>query len=373
MAAGLASSLLPGQLRPLRARRLRRGGDSLHHRPPHRYPSRSFCSVWVLTIDFLRRLFGGGRPDAQRETESLGDVGAAELPVVGNDEEVLEVAHPPAVPSCPSCGRLLDPAPVRTRLCPHCRQRVIVRQIDGRRVLLTEGALVVFKAERQREVDERTWDGDRRRWLVLARHVGAPEGQIARLSAAPSSSTAAEASRKLYVTNASRAVRAARRLRQWEKVAAISREQAAALFAASGSTCPPDDEVVALHREWSVAALRSLVDFGTQVELASMGCCAICARDDGQVFRIAAELRKQRLPHEGCAKGLCGCDWLPLPEAKARKRRVRRHQSRRSAVGVTPEGPEPADGAEPGPERGLATAADSSRVVEGPSPEGLSR
>ncbi len=247
-------------------------------------------------------------------------------------DAALEAAPSAGPSACPYCARLLEPVPTRSRLCPHCRQRVIVRRVQGRQVLLTEGAVVVFEAERQREIDERTWDGERRRWLALAKRVGAPEGRIARLSALPSSRRAVEASRQLSVASAGRAIRSARRLGQWDRVAALSREQAAALFAASDSTCPPDDEVLALHRAWSVAALRSLTGFGTQVELASTNCCAICERDDGHVFRIAEELRRQRLPHEGCPKGLCGCEWLPLPDAKARKRRVRGGRTRRPTV-----------------------------------------
>jgi hypothetical protein len=232
--------------------------------------------------------------------------------------------------ACPYCGALLDPAPERERLCPRCRRRILVRRVDGRRVLLTQEALGVFESERDRETKERTWTSERRRWLALAKGVSAPVNRVARLLAAPPSEAVVVASKDLYLAAAERAVRTARRDKRWDSVASIRREQAAALYRASGSAIPPPDAVVTLHRAWSAAALRSFVGFAGQVELVATGCCAVCERDNGRAFRIAAELRAQRLPHEGCPKGLCPCDWWPLPDSKARGRRVRRRASPRA-------------------------------------------
>lgn len=229
--------------------------------------------------------------------------------------------------ACPYCAVLLDPPPVRARLCPRCRRRIVVRRIDGRLVLFTEEAVAVYEAEREREAKERTWNSERRIWLGLAKGVSAPENRVARLVAAPTSEAVVVASKDLYLAAAERAVRTARRDKRWDKVASIRREQAAALYRASGSAIPPPDEVVALHRAWSEAALRSHGGFGRQVELVAAGCCAICARDNGRTFRISAELRGQRLPHAGCPKGLCQCDWWPLPDSKGRGPRVRRRTS----------------------------------------------
>jgi hypothetical protein len=199
-------------------------------------------------------------------------------------------------------------------------------------VLLTKEALAVFEAQRERETNERAWTGERRRWLAMANGVSAPENRVARLASAPLSEAVVAASKDLYLVAAERAVRTARRDKRWEEVARIRREQAAAMYRASGSAMPPPDEVVMLHRAWSAAALRSLAGFGNQVELVAVGCCAVCERDNGRAFRITAELRAQRLPHEGCPKGLCPCDWWPLPGAKARARRV----GHRASPGASP-------------------------------------
>jgi len=275
---------------------------------------------------------------------------------------------------------LLDPAPEHGRLCPRCRRRIIVRRVAGRLVLLTEEALEVFEAEREREGKKHTWITERDRWLALARGVSAPPNRIARLGAMPPSEAVVEASKNLYLAAAEHAVRTARRDKHWDEVARIRREQAAALFHASGSPIPPSEEVVALHREWSAAALHSLAGSGAQVELVAGGCCTICKRDDGRAFRIVDELWTQRLPHAGCSKGLCQCDWWPVPDAKTGGPRVRRRTAPHAAPAAAPAldsaaAPEPA--AEPAPAVELGTAGDvepepeaAAEPAPGAAPEG---
>lgn len=288
----------------------------------------------------------------------------AERATVDSESVVPSESRPtPAAPgrrevaACPYCAVLLDPAPERGRLCPRCRRPIVVRRVDGRRVLLTKEALDVFEAERDRETRARIWTSERRRWLALANGVSAPDNRIARLGAAPPSEAVVAASRDLYLAAAERAVRSSRRAKRWEQVARIRRAQAAALYRASGFAIPPPDEVVALHRAWSEAALRSLVRFGTKVELVAAGCCATCRSDDGRAFRIAVELRAQRLPHGGCPKGLCQCDWWPVPDAKARVRLARRRPSPRDSAVPAPVadptvGPASAGESDPASERG---------------------
>ena len=241
-------------------------------------------------------------------------------------------ARPGASAACPYCGVLLDPAPERGRLCPRCRRKIVVRRAEGRLVLLTEEAVDVFEGERERETKERAWTVEQRNWLGLAKSVSAPEDRIARLSAARPSEAVVVAARELYLVTAERGVRTAKREKRWEEVARIRRAQAAALYRASGSAVPPPEDVVALHREWSVAALRFHAGIGAQVELVAAGCCTTCGRDNGRAFAISAELRGQRLPHAGCPKGLCPCDWWPLPGQKPRAKRARRRDPGQSGT-----------------------------------------
>jgi hypothetical protein len=340
---------------------------------PRGFPQARQCGSLVphgtdlpeAVISFLRHFLGGTRPDAGAHDRPDGDVHAPSsepgaAPVAGHPAPAADsgpptsAAHPtpakavrrPAAAACPYCAVLLDPPPERGRLCPRCRRPIVVRRVDGRRVLLTRDAVEVFTEERSRQVHEHELISARRHWLALAAGVSAPEKRVARLESSLPSSAVVVSSRELYLRSAEQAVRAAKREKRWREVARVRHEQAAVLYREAGTPKPPPDDILALHRAWSDAALRALVGFGPMAELVSSGCCRICNKDDERQFRIAAELKEQRLPHAGCPKGLCGCDWAPLPRHAARSRRV----PKRPARPAQPTPPEPAaatDDAEP--------------------------
>jgi hypothetical protein len=272
-------------------------------------------------MDLVRRLFGS------RGRGTGGD--APPAPVPGESGLAVTEADPPGPPAaietaglpCPSCGTLLDPPPPRNRLCPRCREPIVVRRIDGRTALLTESAVQVFEAERRRGSDEASWTAARDGWLGLARDRGASPARRDRLASARISADVVRKSRDLYLSAAEKSVRDATRERRWGEVGHIRREQAAALYRDAGAPVPPPDEIVGLHRAGMIAVLRSLTPAVRQAELVSPGCCPACRKDDGAVFRIADEVRRGRLPHAGCPKGLCGCDWWPAAVEPVRRRR----------------------------------------------------
>jgi hypothetical protein len=279
-----------------------------------RHPGRARQRTEVVQIAFLRWLLGLDRSDK-------------------NVAVPVEVAPPPPQPpasapvtrvACPNCGVVLDPPPDHTRLCPRCRRRIVVRHAEGRAIYLTEAAVEVFEAERQHAIDELTWTRERHRWLHLARLAGAPADRRRHVAAAPLTAAAVQSSRTLYLVAAERAVRAARRDKHWEDVARIRRRQAAALFEEAGASPPPADEIVTLYREGVAATLRALAAVSREAELVGASCCPACRADNERVFRIADELRTPRLPHAGCPRGLCMCDWWPAMRNPATKRRRRR-------------------------------------------------
>lgn len=201
----------------------------------------------------------------------------------------------------------------------------MVRRVDRRTVYLTAGAVEVFDAERKRDAEELA-NGERRRgWLRLATSVGAPAARTTKLEASAPTTASVDAARGLYVSTVEAAVRAARKERRWIDLWRMRREQAAALYADAGSPVPPPEDIVALQRDALLGVLRSFGAKAKVVELVSAGCCRICRADDERVFRIVDELRTPRLPHEGCPKGICGCDWwLTTPEPKRKRRRTKR-------------------------------------------------
>ena len=225
----------------------------------------------------------------------------------------------------------------------------MVRHSEGRAIFLTQAAVEVFESERQRKIDEQTWTRERRYWLHLGRLTGAPADRRRRLAGAPLTAASVKAARALYLLAAERAVRAARRDKRWDEVAQVRRRQAAALFLEAGGNPPPADDIVALHQEGAAATLRKIAEVSGEAELVGASCCPACRADNGRIFRISDELRTPRLPHAGCPRGLCACDWWPVVRSAATKRRRHRATPVLPAPAAAGDGTArpPADGASP--------------------------
>jgi hypothetical protein len=236
----------------------------------------------------------------------------------------------PAAIACPSCARLVDPPPVRNRRCPHCREMIVVRRTGGRTVYLTEAAVEVFEAQRRREANVAAWTAARAERLRLARTVRAPDDRRQRIAAKPIGEEVVAEARTLYLSAATKAAQAARRAGNLDDVARIGRERAWALYQEAGSPVPPPEEIAKLHADAMMALLRSLRVMGTHAEVVGGTCCPACRRDDGRAFAIADELRTPRLPHAGCPRGLCPCEWWVGGTPK-KKRTRRKHAATPSA------------------------------------------
>ncbi len=294
----------------------------------------------MAPIGFLRWLLGQDRSDVQvvQPTEDSVSTPAPEEP-----------APIPAV-ACPNCGVALEPPPEHSRHCPSCRHPIVVRHLDGRAVYLTEAAVAIFEAERRRGLDEETWTRERKHWLHLARLSGAPADRRRRLATQRSTAASVAASRNLYLGAAERAVRAARRAKRWDEVAQIRRRQASELFAETGGRLPPSDEVVDLYREGVAATLRKIAELGREAELVGASCCSACRADNERIFRITDELRTPRLPHAGCPRGLCACDWWPaVNNTRPRRARARAAPASHAASGGAAAAP---TAGEPAPDTG---------------------
>ena len=273
-------------------------------------------------MSFLRRVFARtGRDEGVRTQPDPPPDDDSESALAATTPEPIEIPAP-VLAACPSCGYRLDPPPKRDRRCPSCRLRIVVRRTEGRLVYLTEDAVVVFDRERQRIEDELRWTTERDGWLALATSVDATPARVTHLAEAPLTGDVVDAARELYVTAADHSVRTARGAKDWNDVARIRREEAAVLFQSAGNPIPPPDEIAALHREGMLAVLRAFAVAYKDVELVGAGCCKPCRVGDGKAFKIIDELKTPRLPHEGCPKGLCACEWwFAMPGPKTRRRR----------------------------------------------------
>ncbi len=230
----------------------------------------------------------------------------------GRASRPINPATPPKVApaaSCPYCALVLEPPPTASRRCTGCLQRIVVKRVDARAVYLTEAALLIFDAERRRAASSVRLGRERDRWLRLATAAGAPAERVARLSGARLTEDGVSAARSLYTSAVDRAFRAAKRDLDWERAARIRRDNATELYRIAGSPTPPPADILALFREGVAAELRGIAEISRDAELVSAGCCDMCRSDDHRIFRIGAELRLPRLPHDGCPRGLCRCRW----------------------------------------------------------------
>jgi hypothetical protein len=199
--------------------------------------------------------------------------------------------------------------------------------MDGITVYLTEGAVLVFEAERRRVLNSARWTRDRDRWLQLASAAGASPERQAQLASARLSDDVVAAARKLYLTAVDRAFRAARAEGDWDRAASLRRDEAAVLYRDAGSPTPPPAEVLAIFREGVTAELRGVAEISRDAELLSARCCDACRADDRLVVRISAELRTPHLPHAGCPRGLCHCHWDLATHARTTMRRYLRRRA----------------------------------------------
>jgi hypothetical protein len=249
---------------------------------------------------------------------------------------------------CPYCALPLDPPPTSDRRCTRCRQRIIVRRVaSGLVVHLTEAALAVFDAERTREANIERWTSERRKWLELAGSAGASVHRVERLERSAASEESVQAARAFYLATVDHAVQEAVRRDLWEVAAQLRRGQAIALHRLAGRQVPPGREIRDLYREAAMIELRGIAGMARTAAVVGPRCCDVCRADDGTPRRVAAELRRARLPHEGCTKGLCRCRWDLSPRDV---RMVQRYLVRTGRLIVEAEWPDPARDTHPIPE-----------------------
>jgi len=234
---------------------------------------------------------------------------------------------PTAPAFCPYCALFLVPPPETSRPCVRCERLIVVKRVEGHLVFLTEAAIEVFEAERRRSADLERWTSERVQWLKLAIGLDPNAEDVDRLGSAPISEEAVVSARNLCLAIVDRRLRDLELEERWEEASDLGHEQAAVMHRLAGSPVRPPDDVIAIHRRAASADLRWIARVAKEAELDGAACCSTCQADNGRTSQIEAELETPRLPHEGCPKGLCRCQW----DLTARdKEMLRRYLTRRS-------------------------------------------
>ena len=203
---------------------------------------------------------------------------------------------------CPYCGLRIDPAPARSRRCPHCKERIVVRtrRSDGAKLLLTEAAAAEFDQDRRLEAERNEAIRRSANIGVTREHFAKAERDLARKFGF------AQPRDVFWMLANEAAVRAMKR-GEWHALSMIYWEQARQLYEEGK---PHLD----LARQASKASLQVFVQGGyvRNVEIVC-NCCAQCQRDAGRKMALADAVRELPIPHETCDNdGWCICLWVPI-------------------------------------------------------------
>jgi hypothetical protein len=172
----------------------------------------------------------------------------AATPVAGR--AATAIAGPTMLAYCPSCATELDSLPRSTRRCARCKQRIVVRHVGPRTVLLTEAALPVFEAEQRRQAEARHLAGLRDHWLLLALASGAPHDRIARAASEEATEGRVVAARAIYLAAVERSFERATHEGRWEDAARIRYDEALVLHGYVGAPLPSEVDGPAAPVGW---------------------------------------------------------------------------------------------------------------------------
>lgn len=217
------------------------------------------------------------------------------------------------VTACPYCGIVLDPPPTRSRKCPECGDKIVVRtdRETGEKLYLTSEAVARFDAARTvasarkkaiRRIDwmgltEADYDS---KALELAEKWGTP----------PSPGD-------VYWTLANEQVHRLGDPRQsgyemqqiYSGMAQHLREEGR-----------PHEHLQRQAHHARLAYERAKIEGFLQendqmwpVQVLGNACCEACELLDGRTYTFEQALQEMPLPPEKCTRGWCNCSWGNVP------------------------------------------------------------
>lgn len=210
----------------------------------------------------------------------------------------------PQVAACPHCGVVLDPPPARSRRCPECRERIVVRteKVVNRKLYLTPEGAEAFDAEKAA-------DAERAKIIRRVAKIGYGMADFDRVFADLKSESGADpnAGDVFWRLANSRKVEQETQA-EWLGLTSTCREMAQYLHGEGHDS-------IGMLREAARAELcRAAEDpFTTQVEIISHQPCQACGVDDRKRFTVSVAQAEERLPHLNCDQHLCQCWYRSLP------------------------------------------------------------
>ncbi len=207
--------------------------------------------------------------------------------------------------TCPYCSVILEPPPKRSRTCPNCGQRIVVRteRGSGRKQFLTEQEGNRLDAERKAKA-ARNKALQRLEWLgVTDQDFHVRERQlIEQWGAEPRPGD-------VFWSLANEQIALLGSERRWHELSMLYREMGLHLLD-DGS---PHHRLQRLAHEAELKHLLAGSQWGLEgrrrAVILANACCNVCERLDGQVFTFDEAVDAMPLPSEDCQRDWCNCSW----------------------------------------------------------------
>lgn len=198
----------------------------------------------------------------------------------------------------------MNPIPVRSGRCPHCKELVVVRTDRA-----TRGRLLLTKAQAREFDGERKSQAARNKALGASINIGCTEDEFQKMERSLLEKFGIALPGDVFWALANEAIREPMLRQEWHRVARIEWARARWLYDEGRNHIQHLRESRAADLKARVAnSLTGKVRILTNGEAA----CAVCRRNDGKVFTIESALSEMPLPVEECENGWCQCMWTPV-------------------------------------------------------------
>ncbi len=226
---------------------------------------------------------------------------------------VTKPEPPPMPAACPTCGVVLDPPPQRTRNCPDCGSKIVLRTdraTKEKRYLTTEGAVAFDKAKA----------------LASAKKKAIRRIEALGLTVADYETTEAELTKQFgtrpnpgdvywRVANEQVMRLGDPRINGYEMQQI--RSQMARHSKEEGRSAVHIQKLGHKERLWYEKA--SLADYAGddgspwRARVSANACCDVCEELDGRIYTFDQAIEEMPIPPDGCTRGWCNCGWGNVP------------------------------------------------------------
>ena len=219
--------------------------------------------------------------------------------------------------ACPYCGVVIDPPPARSRKCPSCKQAIVMRSTYGGSPFWKHGVAKtrLFLTQEQAEAfDAAAGEASRRQNAVdIAQRCGCSAIEFMQKETVLAKTGADLISPEtVLLALLEDAFSEVRKRKDLQRMASIAFEKARIQYDLGRADFV--EALVEHHRAKLMEMQASRLI--TNVAIASIDCCLVCAKSAGKTSTVASALGSAALPQAQCTResehgerGWCICYW----------------------------------------------------------------